>query len=541
MSAEHLVNFNDLLSLTFDNGSVHIKNLQTLFKILFTHLKLEDVRVSLGDQNLMLTACDVQILKESDNVVVVKKMDQKDVKTDPVVATIPKSDKLVENLCKSKHENPIVEMLDLLNITKRVEAVEISILKLISLVENLMKKDNDKKIKEADETENASKNESENLSKNSSISKIETPSINSVISTSSKELLTPTKKDSTPTNSPRDSQGSPSLKSSTPSATNTQNSQASQEAVDSSPPKCCQPTIDIEGIVKQQIDSASEIFCEKISKLSKEMCEIQKSMTTIQENVDDLIFACEQNDVKSNETAWEIKDFNSKIFCLKSDVKTLLSDAKNFKEKFIEVDAKCETLNTNKTNKFYVDELWNQKAFKSDLELFVPRDEFDPLTDILRLKFSLLSENFEKLQENTKKSLACFKSRIDEKLEKQELEKFKDTTTTLFDEFVTELKILLHQLTKNPLGIAGTKNLDPNLNCFSCESKISMMKTTVTVPKLDAISQKFKYKLDKIPVEKVSNENFRQIFCKETKSLKSETVNNVSSYRTTKQFSEQIR
>ena len=80
MSKEHHVNFNDLLNLTFNGESLHIKHLQLLFKSLVAQLKLNDVELSVSDQNLLL--------KEYDVIQVTK--DENDVKEHPVIATTSK-------------------------------------------------------------------------------------------------------------------------------------------------------------------------------------------------------------------------------------------------------------------------------------------------------------------------------------------------------------------------------------------------------------------------------------------------------------------
>lgn len=236
-----------------------------------------------------------------------------------------------------------------------------------------------------------------------------------------------------------------------------------------------------EKLLKKQID-------EKLSSLNQNICDLQKKAIEFQEQIDDLMFASEQIDIKADETINDINDYNSKIFCLKSDVKTLVKDSKEFKEKFVSIAEMHEVMNNVKTNKSYVDELLRQKAFASDLEKFVPRDDFDTITDVLCLKFSLMEENFSKLKENLKNTLACFKSEIDEKLEKSELKKFKDTMSTLFDDFVNALKILLFPLMNAP----GVNH--------SCDKEPS-------IPKLDSVANRFKSKMDKINVQpsRISN------------------------------------
>lgn len=46
-------NFKNLINATFEDRGVHFKYLKVLFEILVTHLKLNDVQVSVGNQNLV--------------------------------------------------------------------------------------------------------------------------------------------------------------------------------------------------------------------------------------------------------------------------------------------------------------------------------------------------------------------------------------------------------------------------------------------------------------------------------------------------------
>lgn len=441
MADKHLVNFTDLLNLSFDDGSVNLKHLQMVLKILVKQLKLENVEVTSEDQNLLLDVNNVE--KSSENV---------KTKSDSVLKTISEGDEMMKKMSKND-SNPAVDMMEFLNVTKRVEALEVSIQNLASSLEITLKKESlfDKKI------------ETQSNEQTSQESRVMQPD----------ESLTEKKKSSTFSSS---SDRSPSTSS-----------------VKSSKLDC-----DTKNFIRQQIDANTQFYTSMMSNLKQNICDIQKQIFEHKELIEDLFYASEQNDLRVDETAQDIKDFNSKIFCLKSDVKMLLNDAKEFKEKFIEMDEKLETINNVKTNKSYVDELWRQKAFKSDLEKLVPRDEFDPMTDILRLKLALLDETCTKLKENLITTLSCFKSEMDEKLDKPELVKFKTQVSELFDAFVNELKVLLQPLVKNPIGAGGISDTEAKLNCISCETAITMDKSAVNIPKFGALCHRFVFKLDKI-------------------------------------------
>ena len=546
MSSEQFITFNDLINSTFDNGTLHINNLQVIFKILVAQLKLEDVNVNFGDNNLK--SGQVQIEQENNNVFGVKRNEKASNETDLVSPTIPKANELADILCKTKSSNPIVDMLDLLNITKRVEAVEITVHKIASVVDALLKKqpDNENLESLSEKEEKISQNlidlSGENDNKVVVVEGTDSKASEVVVveetDSKSSEVVVVEETDRKSSEVVVveeivviESSKSPSHQSAVSEKSN--KSVASINGPKSSstskiPPQPNFSAEDLKNMINQKIDAASSLISEKVSKIANSVCELQKMAMSHQETIDDLLFACESIDMKHNETAGEIKDFNSKIFCLKSDVKTLIEDSKQFKSELEEVNTKYEIMDKVKTNKSYVDELWRQKAFKSDLEFFVRRDEFDPLVDVLQLNFSLLTEHFDKLDANTKKSMACMKSLIDEKLEKRELEQFKNSTEKIFDEFVSEIVVLLHKLTKSSIGSAATKHLDPNLNCIACDTKLSMKNSAPSVPKLSKISQKFKYELQKIQVisaADASNENFRQVFCMEEKIQKPQKKN----------------
>lgn len=470
MSEENHVNFNDLIKLTIDDGAVRLKHLQLLFKILVKQLNLDDVLVAIEDRNLLSHADNLQVLKNSDGSLLVTSDKKLESQVDRVVKVIPGSQNLARNLCKDD-SNPIVDMLNLLNLTKRTEALEISIQKMSSLMQTVL-------MNQANCEENFER-----------LHRFEEKSREKSLSPSQLSVATECSKNHQETSSTQTTCPTVSSKS--------YFSEQNQTSIEEDGKKQMLDQHFIEGIVKEQVDAADQRIEKTFSTLKQTVCKIQKKVFDLQEQTDDLMFTSEQNDLKIDDTASDIKDFTSKMFCLKSDVKTLLLDSQEFKRKFVTMDEKYEAMNNVKTNKSYVDDIWRQKAFNSDLQHFILKEDFYPISDVLQLQLSLIGEKSVKMQMSLKESLACFKAEMDEKLEKNELLKFKSIMSRLFDDFLMELKVLLSTLVKNQTGVAGVNHLLPDVNCISCRSNISATKSTVSIPKLDSIAHRLKHGLDK--------------------------------------------
>lgn len=338
----NLLNFNSLLKQTFDNDSLHIKHLQTLFAKLIEHLKLEDVLP--GDQNSLLSA---SVSSEVSSV----KLDE----------VVPKASEIVEVLVKDKSTNPIIDLLNILNLTKRLEAVEVSLRKFTSC-KGVIKEEEVENVKNLeDQMESSSKTESVKSSSHSSShtetsehSQPETILTKESLSKAASNLSLPASLATTGSSTPVDLNPCPSPIPST--------------EIEPVP-------LTFEEIVKQQIEAANEIIFGQIAKMKLDICDIQKTIAATEEDMKDLMFSCEQNDITTERVSADIGNFTSRFFCLKNDVKTLMEDSEQFKKNFIEIDEKFEIVNIVKTNKSYVDELLTQKAFKSDLELLVPRSK----------------------------------------------------------------------------------------------------------------------------------------------------------------------
>lgn len=423
---------------------------------------------------------------------------ERHLETDPVSKVLPSPEELVKNLCRDD-SNPIVDMLDQLNAIKRVEALEVSFKTMTSLMESLLK------------TQSNSKEKLDKLQQQFEESSDERST--SVAYAPTGSMFTHT------SNAPVES----FEESSHEADEDLHESDGNNEK-----PEACIGKQEIEDIVQQHVEGATQHLLKTVSCLKRNNSLIQKETDDMKEQLDDLMFASEQNELKIDDTASDIKNFTSKIFCLKTDVKTLMKGSLEFKEKFSAIATELEALNNVKTNKSYVDELWRQKAFNSDLELYVRREEFEPVSDIIRLKLALLEEHFTKLPMSLKKSLACFKSELDEKLDKEELGKFKNAMSTSFEAFLRELQVLLCDVMKTSTGIGGTKSpTSHDFNCISCKSKIAMNKSSRNIPQLDSMAFRFRRGLDgSCPKAKKSsfNSDFRRFFGAEEKPAKDKVV-----------------
>lgn len=236
-------------------------------------------------------------------------------KNDPLVETMPSASTLKQGLC-SEMTNPIEDMMNVVNLTKRVEALEISVHKLTSLLQTIIQQQKKR---------NDSDDEEENWQNFKTGNVIEPQKDDGETAGTTKEFKGSTK----------------SIK------------------------KCCiknlNPSEDLLSFPLNQISPIEQI------------CHLQKQMSSTEGHIEDIFFACEQNDEKIDEAILSMNDFNRKIFCLKSNVNCLLVDSSVFKRQFHELSEKCEAM--KKTNKSYVDD-------QLKLFLSVAYDEMEKLVNI---------------------------------------------------------------------------------------------------------------------------------------------------------------
>jgi hypothetical protein len=276
----------------------------------------------------------------------------------------------------------------------------------------------------------------------------------------------------------------------------------------------------LESHLKKQIDVVSSVISQNQLFQQQQICDIQNQLSDVCENIKDLFFACEQNEEKIDDSISRTCDFNAKIFCLKSDVKTLVADSKEFRAKFIEIEDDCKL----KEYTSDVDEklLTHKRILFSELESYTRLDLFNDECDRIKLGLAIYGEIFRKFEGDVKKALRCLKVQLDEKMEKGGLEKFKVMTAMLFDDFIKELKRLVFKMLENTPA-SGTAQ---NLNCMSCQSKVSAFQDLST---LEGAVSRFKFHVNRTPVPKKNLSRVRH-FCRKKQVQKVNKIEAISEF-----------
>lgn len=181
-------------------------------------------------------------------------------------------------------------------------------------------------------------------------------------------------------------------------------------------------------------------------------------------------------------------------------MKGLLDDSREFKLTFDGFYEKFEKMNIVKANKSYVDAQLkvNLEIMSEELGKMVDIKDYENFVDAFRMRLAI----HEEFQADVKKSIVCLVTSLDEKLTKNELKKFKCLVGTLFDEFVKDLRILLFNISQNALSMGTSKCLQTDLNCITCNSKVSM---ATEFPQLTNSSTLFKNKLSRVKAPKKSS------------------------------------
>lgn len=476
-NSSKLYNFQDLVDLAFNEDSVHLEVLQTILKIVISQLNLDDIKIEFQGSNFekrhVTDFLEIsEIIKDNQKILTVKNSlnePEKPFKIDPVYKSIPSNDQLMEVMCHEA-DNPVADMIQLLNVTKRVEALEITAHRLTSMIDALLKLDrgsSSEKKNQSSGTKKCTKNLQTplgTLGSKKGDKLQEFPCISSFAPCCMEQLL------KTESNSVKHSD-----------------------------------IHEFECEIKNQIDSVNNVVSENFFFLQHQMCDMQKKFGVVEEEINDLMYACEINDQKLEETMTEIVDFNSNIFCLKSDVKTLLKEQSEMKSEIEIMEHQIVALEISKADKDDMERELNLKATVIELEKMLPRSEFTPLWEDFNNRIEQNRFNQERNQETIKIIFKQFRTELCDKLEKDELEKFKNLVTTLFDTFVSNLRCLLLGMKKDAIGIAGIRSATGPLGCLTCQSEMVMHQTAETIPRLDSVATKFKVDVDKYPVTHARN------------------------------------
>ena len=474
-----LYNFRELIDLAFSEDSVHLKVLQTVLKIVISQLNLDNIKIKFQGSNSERSSRHVtnileisELIKDNKKILTVKyslNEPEKPYKFDPVNKSIPSNDQLTDGMCQ-KADNPLADMIQLLNVTKRVEALEITVHKLSSMIDSLLKLNG-----------SSYENKSQSSRTDKCTKKIQIP-LGTLGSKKGGKL-----------------QEFPCINSFAPCHMMKQLIKTESNIVKHSDIQ------EFECEIKNQIDSVNNVVSENFFYLQHQMCDMQKKFSVVEEEINDLMYACEINDQKLEETMSEIVDFNSNIFCLKSDVKTLLKEQRELQSKIDVMEQQIATLELTKLEKEDMDRELDLKATVVELKKMLPKSEFTPLWEDFNNRIEKYRLYQERHQETIKIILKQFRTELCDKLEKDELEKFKTLVTTLFDTFVSHLRCLLLGMKKDAIGIAGIKRTAGALSCLACQREMVMHQTTEMIPRLDSVATKFKVDVYKYPVTHARN------------------------------------
>lgn len=383
----------DLLNDTFDNGTIHIKYLEEIIRAIVGKLNLNEEKI---DDSVKCSH---------------KKL------SDPVSNLISSA----TNPC----ENSMLEILDLLNITKRIEALEISIQKISSVIQTIL---TNRPEKEASDIQNIQEIEINHFNMSESDDKSE--DIQTI-----KSLTTP-----------------------------------------NDPQEITQVFAKKISMLEERLDVITLSMNQNHQLMRNQICKIEENMKGYGEKFKDLFFACEQNDEKIDEFILSFDDFKSNMCCLKSDVKKLLEDSENNEEKFVQITMECENLKHLKADQSYVEDfLFNGlEKISSELEHLIKLVEILVVENAnIKIGMMKLDKVFCKFKNDIIQAFHFLYSKIDEKLEKKALKDFKITMKNQFDEFLKELKIIILENSRKSTGLGGIELLS-SLKCISCENNIFM-------------------------------------------------------------------
>lgn len=233
----------------------------------------------------------------------------------------------------------------------------------------------------------------------------------------------------------------------------------------------------------------------RLDQTNSSYCTMTKEIHKLKENVEDLTFAVEFNEGKTEEIEKDVKQFNARICDIKCDFQKITQNSKCLGDKISKLNKKIDILDDQKADLSHLDESLKQKAFKSDIEFLVRNDVFDSLYDTLQLRTLLLSDQLEKIKINSDISLARLQNQINGKLNSDEILKFNKSLEKNFNNFCKELEVIIKEIISNGLDGAGGKCID--LNCISCDANIVMKTETSEVPKLKPLSQRFLMRTNK--------------------------------------------
>jgi len=375
-----------LLNNTFDNGTVHIKNMEQVIKL---------------------------IVQKLENNVGNKSECSREEFTDPVAKLFSSIEAMKQSVCTDNEKNPMTEIINLLNVTKRVEALEISVQKLTSIVHTFMKHEKYDRTKSVQLTMEQEKSMEDKL--------ISFDNGNEDLQSHEKLLGT------------REDLLSPK-----------------------------------ENLIEQH---DFDFMTTDEAALRNQICNNEKQMKIIEEKFKDLFFACEQNEEKIDETILSLDSLKSKLYCLESRFKELDKVLNDIDDRFATITNLCENIEGTKADKSFI--TGDLMGRLNDILLKLAKiEELENKYESV----PMLQNSFLKFQEDIKKTLTLIKIQVDDKMDRNVHKDFKTCFLNNFENFIKDLRIILSTNNQKTFALGSSMKLESNLSCISCRNNV-LMKT----------------------------------------------------------------
>lgn len=379
-------NINDLLNHTFEYGSLNIKYLEQVIRHIVTKI---DIRAN---------------------------------ELDPVGKLIPNYSK-----CDDKR---MTDIIDMLNITKRIEALEISIQKMSSVMQTMMKTESERPIK----------------------------AFRSEVDSSSEEELY---------------LGTTSISKMTFSTAESRRSKMDEKYA-----KLDKRVCDLCCSINQFMTHSRH-----------KMCELEDVVKKHDELIQDLFFSCEQNDEKIYETTENFNNFKDVMTCVKANVHFLMDESVVVKEKLDHLSSRCDDLQETKADLVYVNgtvlaEL--QQIAEKIKQLNRLERVFDEENENLKKDMIKFSEVVCKFKNDVRQAIYYLDSKAEEKVDQASLKVFKCKLAKQFDVFLDSIRTVLSECTRSEVAKGTTESQ----KCISCDNSCKTSARIVIPEKAKAKAQK---------------------------------------------------
>lgn len=444
---KNLFSFADLINIAPDSSQV----LQILLKLLISQLPdLKDVKIDLDLENLQNVPDNLTVREEipdasgSDGlkkILVVESPNQDEIIGSPIGSQAS----LALAHCK-QDKGQATEMLKFLNVSKRVEAVEVTLEKMTSMFDLFLKKRPEYRPEESEDSSCRSSftsenpNESVNMEMASQISLRGTMVASKVFTISKQSFSRPStsdlsrKKGAELVELPRILDFAlcePKRLLKVEKCVNEKLERWNEDQDGKKPDKSklCVRLEDLrefDRCFKEQVDSVNLLISENLFYLENEICQLQKDLGEDKNNLDALASAFEDNEFKLNETIAELTKQMEATKQMEEIFEKHQIAFHSLKDFVSEINSSLQMRILLGAEKTWVQDLLENYARKEDLEEKVSNEEFDKFSvRFLEQLASLLSEQMRTNERMELLALDVCELKFAEDERKKELERQK--------------------------------------------------------------------------------------------------------------------